>query len=211
MITYFDILPKELIELLFFTLKNKSILLSDVSDTLKIYYEEFITGVSNGYYTPDKVFKKINANDTYIDFIIKNIEYDAENIDVYSEEYKDKFQTEVFEFNDIIITTANRVEILNTIRYSINNIKEIYLSNYIRQNLKTFNITLLYIMLTKNNDYIYFKRYQSLMYPHKVKFYINKNWKYFWNNCIPDYGKDAVMYINLYRSNLNTTYYPIEL
>jgi hypothetical protein len=152
---YLELLPNELIEILFFKLRKESVALSNTSDTLKELYDKFMYNINNGLYLPINYLKNaFNINEVKSE-LISNIN------NIY------KFET---------INLDNMIPMMNF----INKIKYIY--SYNSWGLG-WEDKMYVISQTIDNLYIFIMYYKG-EYDMRVSLAEYKTWKLLWDDFI---------------------------
>jgi hypothetical protein len=204
---YFELLPNELIEIIFLKLKNSSILLKDI---LIDNYTQFISNIKKCMYNPKDIFNYktiyhfINNMDS--DFL----EYRDSTINLivlsrYTGYYIRYIRTQdlIFnKFNGIKFNQDNHKELFNKIETNILDIKYIYL------NISMYPNSTYIIGETNKKEYILIYKYESAM----SKYYevnIYKNWKLLWNNIKILQLENIILYMTGYET-LVGNYFRIE-
>jgi hypothetical protein len=192
---YFNLLPNELMDLIFFKLKSDSVLLKDISDR----YSIFLDNLNKGNYLPENVFRVLdlsikNKMLKYIDEIKGNkFDVNYNNVDIENHEYiideKGKEKILYKSPPDYII------DIINTY---VNNSKYIFLYHETSYKRESGHDTF-YIAKTKNNEYVIINIYESnWVNVGSLDIYINKNFKYLWETILNKEEYNHLLTTNLY-------------
>jgi hypothetical protein len=167
---YLEILPNELMEILFIKLKKDSVLVSNISDTLKKLYNKFMYNINNGIYLPINYLKRVSDINKVKNTLIHRIT--------------------TYHFIDIDDTRLKYI--IDTIK----SIKYIY-SSYIYDN--HINVLIAIVAQTVDNNYI-FIRYMPGTAGICVYIDNYKNWKLFWDEILikENITKDLLLIDNQY-------------
>jgi hypothetical protein len=202
---YFNLLPDELMDLIFFKLKSDSILLKDISDR----YPIFLDNLNKGNYLPENVFKILNSGikDKMLKYIndIKDSKFDIHynGKDIKNYDYTDVERVEYRELSKDIYDIM--------INY-INNSKYIFLyhETWYREDEGDSQI---YLIQTKIDEFVIIDLYLSCWYSYKpLNIHINKNFKYLWETILNKEEYNPLLSANSYiESNIENHYNIKEL
>jgi hypothetical protein len=187
---YFELVPYELIEIILFNLKDKSLNFGKCSDYVEMMYSKYINNIIKCIYNPKDIFihKVINSNvnsNTFLNFFRKTeTRYLSEN-----------------KFNGIKFNNDNYREYMDTINDYINKIRYIYLYNMVT--FKSGKKIKYVVVETVNKEYmiicINYLHYLPNLSICSYEFNIVNNWKNVWKN---ELIRKQLMYLHLYSLNV---------
>jgi hypothetical protein len=202
---YFNLLPDELMDLIFFKLKSESVLLKDISDR----YHIFLDNLNKGNYLPEDVFLILdlsikNKMLKYMDDI-KDLKFDIH----YNGEDYNEYQTYDYTGIEGIVYRELPKNIYDIIINYINNSKYIFLYHEILD--KNNDATHFYMIQTKNNEYIIINLYLSDWIQYiPLNIHINKNFKYLWETVLNKEKYNPLLSANSYIESNIEYYYNIK-